>query len=649
MTANIEQHVFGFVSRCLQHLWPRVKSSQARDWAIVQRIRAVSAGMAALSDRELSDHSHDLRYKVQTCPTIDAEEIVVPGFALICEATRRTLDVSLYDEQLLAGLVLIGRNVAEMQTGEGKTYAASFPAFLYALRGHGVHIVTANDYLATRDYRLLAPVFHKLGVSVGLLTPDAPIDEKRQAYAADVTYGADQEFGFDYLRDYLRATQDRKPEPGERYLAALRRQPLLRAPKVQRELVAAVVDEIDSILLDSSTAPLLLSSHSQNAQPETNAYIAAQKAAAELVPEDDYSLDRDTFGIRFTEAGLKKVFHGRVAMPQDGLRRPWPIYVEHAILAESLLRRDVDYVVRDGRALLVDEYTGRILPQRQWREGLHQSIELKEGLTVRSESSAVARISKQRYFRLYRHLCGMTGTARGSQREFWDVYRLPVLVIPPRKMCQRKVLPPRLFANKQRKHEAIVAEIEEIHRTGRPVLVGVRTIENSQRLAALLEARGITYRLLNGKQDMAEAAVVACAGVVGAITIATNMAGRGTDIRLGLGAAELGGLHVVVTEQHESARIDCQLMGRSARQGDLGSCRIFGSAEDPLIEKHVPRVARLMKRLANASGEVLVDLSPVIAWVQRHVEQQHYQARRRLVRYDNWLENLLKPDRASER
>lgn len=642
MTTNIHQHVVGYALRCLPHLRSRVTTPRTRDWAMVQQIRAATAGMASLSDRALAEHANDLRYKTQTRPATDVADVVVPGFALVSEATRRTLDVCLYEEQLLAGLVLIGRNVAEMQTGEGKTYAASLPAFLHALRGHGVHVVTANDYLAIRDYELLAPVFHKLGVSVGLLSPDASIEEKQLAYAADVTYGADQEFGFDYLRDHLRAAQDREAKPGQRYLAALRRQPLSGTPKVQRELVATVVDEIDSILLDSSTAPLLLSNYTQNAQAETRVYYAAQKVADELVPEEHYSLDRNTLGIQFTQAGLKKIFSGHVAVSQYDLRRPWPIYVEHAILAKRVLRRDVDYVVRDGRALLVDEYTGRILPQRQWREGLHQSIELKEGLTVRSESFAVARISKQRYFRLYRHLCGMTGTAHGSQREFWDVYQLRVVAIPPRKPCRRKMLPLRLFANEQRKYDAIVAEIERIHRTGQPILVGARTIENSQRLATALDARGIAYRLLNGKQDLAEATVVARAGEVSAITIATNMAGRGTDIRLGLGAAVLGGLHVMVTEQHESARIDRQLMGRCARQGDPGSFRIFGSAEDALIKKHVPRVARLMKELANAAAEVPLDLSRLIAWVQRHVEQQHYQARRQLLRSDRWLESLLK-------
>lgn len=641
MTASLEQYVTGFVARCLQSLRPVLPSCRKPDWAIVRQIRAASAELGALSDRALSDQVRDLRCKVQSCPSLDQEEFVVPGFALVIEATRRTLGICLYDEQLLAGLVLMGRNVAEMQTGEGKTYAASFPAFLHALCGQGVHIVTANDYLARRDYQLLAPVFERLGVSVSLLTPEASVDKKQLAYAADVTYGVDQEFGFDYLRDHLRAMQDVPPQSGSRYLAALRGQPLARLRRVQRPLAVAIVDEIDSILIDSSTAPLLLSGRAPNALPESNAYAAAHQAAAQLVPEEDFWLDRNSLAVRFTQVGLKKVFHGGVPPSSENLRRPWPIYVEHAILAQRLLRRDVDYVVRDGRAMLVDEYTGRILAQRQWREGLHQSVELKEGLQLRSESAAVARISKQRYFRLYPHLCGMTGTARGSRREFSDVYRLQVVVIPPRKKNQRRVLPPRLFAKEQQKFEAVVDEIHAVHCTGQPILIGVRTIENSERLAALLDARGISYRLLNGKQDLAEATVIARAGEAGAITIATNMAGRGTDIRLGIGAAELGGLHVIGTEQHESARIDWQLIGRCARQGDPGSCRIFGSAEDPLIEKHVPRVAQLMKRLANASGEVVVDLSPLISWIQWHVEHQHYQARRRLLRYDQWLETLL--------
>jgi preprotein translocase subunit SecA len=649
MTANLVQDVSGFVARCLQFLRPLVRSYGKRDGVILRKIRAASAELGAFSDAALSDRVRDLRCNIQTGPSLTDKRIVVPGFALVLEAMRRTLDVCLYDEQLLAGLVLMGRNVAEMQTGEGKTYVASFPAFLHALGGQGVHIVTANDYLAKRDYQLLAPVFERLGVTVSLLTADASVDEKRRVYAADITYGVDQEFGFDYLRDHLRAMQDVPPQSGSRYLAALRGQSLTQAPKVQRPLATAVIDEIDSILIDSSTAPLLLSRGAAHAPSETNVYAAAHKAAAELVLDEDFSIDRTALAVRFTQIGLKKVAHGNVPPPSEHLRRPWPIYIEQAILAQRLLRRDVDYVVRDGRAMLVDEYTGRILSQRQWREGLHQSVELKEGLQLHSESAEVARISKQRYFRLYPHLCGMTATARGGRREFRDVYRLQVVVIPPRKMSQRRVLPARLFANQQQKYEAVVNEIDAVHRRGQPILVGVRTIENSERLAGLLDSRGIPYRLLNGKQDLAEAIVISRAGEVGAITIATNMAGRGTDIRLGIGAAELGGLHVIGTEQHESARIDWQLIGRCARQGDPGSCRIFGSAEDPLIEKHVPRVARLMKTLANTSGEVVVDLAPLISWVQRHVEHQHYQVRRRLLRYDQWLENLLKPERARSR
>ena len=624
-----------------QFLRPRASTLRRADWRLAGEVLAQAAGLRDQSDASLADRSRTLRGLVASGVRPADRRIVVAGFALVSEAFRRCLAVGLYEEQLLAGLVLTRRAVAQMQTGEGKTYAAALPAFVHALTGAGVHVVTVNDYLAQRDCQTVAPVLRLLGLSVGLLRSDVDAAEKRAAYACDVTYGVDQEFGFDYLRDQLHLLSQRSAAPGSRLLETLRGRDPSLPHTMQRGRAAAIVDEIDCVLLDSSTSPLLLSQAPESANRDAVVYREARRAAAPLVAGEDYVIQPDVGHIAFTAAGAQKISAAGEPGIRGQLQRPWAVYVEQALRARDLLRRDVHYLVRDGKVLLVDEYTGRILPEQNWRDGLHQAVEVKEGLATTLEHRSAVRISKQRYFHGYAHLCGMTGTAQGSEREFWSTYRLPVVIVPLRKPSRRKALPTRFFASREPKHAAIAAEVSRLYRLGHPVLVGTRTIDNSASLARQLDALGIAYQLLNGKQDQAEAQVVARAGEVGMVTIATNMAGRGTDIRLGPGSQGLGGLHVIGVECHESARIDRQLAGRSARQGDPGSYQFFVSAEDPLLVRFSRNLATIVRRAALPNGECDVDFSHEVLRLQRRVEKLHYQARRRLFRHDDRLKKLL--------
>jgi preprotein translocase subunit SecA len=629
------------LTRAKQWVWPQTRSPSTSEWRFVESVQQLASVLERCSGEELLSRAKQLRQAVVEGTHPSCDEIAVPGFALVYEATRRCLGMKLYDEQLLAGWILTGRCVAEMQTGEGKTFLASLPAFIYGLTGRGVHVVTANEYLAQRDYELLAPIYKMLGVSVGLNRYDISVPEKQAAYDCDITYGADQEFGFDYLRDQLRIWNQPKYSPGLSFRAMLRGSELPKALIVQRPLAVAIVDEIDSVLIDSATSPLLLSQSSDDADVEIQVYHAARDAVAQFNAKEDYEADGVFRRITMTDLGKHKILHAEKTAPSRGLRRPWNVYVEQALHAKEFLHKDIDYVVQDGKVLLVDEFTGRFYPDRQWRDGLHQAVEAKEGISVNAENRSMARISRQRYFQLYPHLSGMTGTAQGSEREFWNIYQLQIVAIPPHKPCIRKTFTPRYFADSEAKYKAIVEEIADLHKKGRPVLVGTRTIKNSELLAAKLDECAIPYRLLNGKQDSTEAIIVARSGEVGAVTIATNMAGRGTDIRLYPGVTERGGLHVIGVERHESQRIDRQLSGRAARQGDPGSCRFFVSADDPLIEKYATGLGRLMKRLADDKGETTLDLSREITRVQRRVERHHYWSRHSLYLHDGWLRDIL--------
>jgi preprotein translocase subunit SecA len=616
-----------------QRLWP--KAREFRTEAQIERVWKQSEKLRRWPDRELAAQAQTLRMAVQSGT---ADEMVAPAFALACEAMRRVLGISPYDVQLVAGLALARGSIAEMQTGEGKTLAAALAAFHYSLAGEGVHVATTNAYLAQRDREQLAPVFRLLGATCGLNREQAPPAEKQAAYGCDITYGTGYEFGFDYLRDQLGRLKRSTPELGRRYLDRLRGVAAPPAP-IQRGHAVAIIDEVDSVLLDEACMPLVLSA-AGSGQADPRPFEEARRLAESLVAERDYHLDPVARQVWLTPQGLASV-HARPARCTAQLARAWPEYVTCALRARWLLNRDVDYIVTDGRVVLVDELTGRAFAERTWRDGLHQAVEAKEGLAIRGECATAARISRQRYFRLYRRICGLTGTAAGSEREFWRLYRLPVCVVPLRCPSRRTILPERFFGSFEAKLRAILNEIESMHRTGRPVLVGARTIETSEHIARRLSQRGLDCSLLNGRQDQDEADLVARAGRPRAITIATNMAGRGTDIRLAPGVAELGGLHLIGVEHNASARIDRQLMGRVARQGEPGSCRFFTSAEDALIGRFAPELRSDMQTSAGEDGELTHDHSRQLAAAQRRAESAAYAERRRLLSYDHWLEDLL--------
>jgi preprotein translocase subunit SecA len=568
-------------------------------------------------------------------------EVITPSFALFAEALRRTLGICCYDVQLIAGLALSRNTIAEMETGEGKTIAAALAAFAYALSGRGVHVMTANAYLARRDQELLRPVYELLNVSSGLLRRDASAQRKRAAYACDVTYGPGYEFGFDYLRDQLGLLARPKRRLGEDYRALLQGRDRGQTQTVQRGHRFAIVDEADSVMIDEATTPLILSGASSPEAPNPNVYLAAMQVADRLEAGRDFVLDADARILHLTEQGVDNTCTCAAEVARNGLERPWIDYVRQALRAKLLLQRDVDYVVDQQSVLLVDQNTGRIFANRSWRDGLRQAVEAREGIPITPENQSVAHVSRQRYLWLYHGLSGLTGTAAGSEREFWRFYHLPVVAVPLRTPSIRRILPTRFFIDRRSKWAAIAAEVQRIHQTGQPVLAGTRTIQDSETLARQLEAKDVPFHLLNGKQDEQEACIVARAGEPGAITVATNMAGRGTDIKLAHRVPQLGGLHVIGCEPHESARVDRQLIGRCARQGDPGSCQFFASAEDRLIAAHSPRLARRMRRLAQPNGEIAADLSSEIASLQQRIERKHFSARRRLVARDHWVEEVL--------
>ncbi len=629
------------LTNVLQRFWPQAIAPAKADDATIDRIREESESLNAQSEKRLAEQLAELRKAVAGNAKLLSDDVLVPAFALVIEAARRVLSIRLYDVQLLAGLALARGHIAEMQTGEGKTFVAMLPAVLHALGGRGVHVMTVNDYLARRDYELLAPVFRMLGVSVGLLERECDPRHKQAAYRCDVTYGPGYEFGFDYLRDQVSLLARRKPALGESF-RRLRRGEKETPPLLsQRGHAFAVIDEADSVLLDEATTPLILGEGGQAESADAPVYVAAAQLAQQLCAGDHFVVEPATGAPRLTPHGLAHINADRLAVPRKGLRRAWAMYVEQALQAAHQLRRDVHYVVRDAKIMFVDQNTGRVFADRTWRDGLHQAIQAKEGVAITDETKTIARITRQRYFRLYDKLCGMTGTARGSERELRAVYGLQVVAIPPNKPCQRRVLPARFFADLGSKEQAIAEEVLRIHRTGQPILVGTATIDASERLAQLLNQQRASFRLLNGKQDAQEAQIVAGAGQAGSITIATNMAGRGTDIKLGSGAGELDGLHVIAAEPQESQRVDRQLMGRAARQGDPGSVQLFVSAEDRLIARHDPPLAGRMKRLADLSGEVHSDHTSEIARLQRRVEQQQAQLRRQMFAHDDWLESVL--------
>ena len=570
----------------------------------------------------------------------NARPPIVEGLALAAEATRRELGIEPYDVQLQAAWTMTQGTVAEMQTGEGKTLAVALAACALGLQGHGVHVSTSNAYLAERDARSAIPLFKALGMRVGLIDNQLPAEAKREAYQAEVSYGPGYEFGFDYLRDQLNHLQYHgRGNVGDKVLRQLRG--TAASPTLQRALAFAIIDELDCVLIDEAGLPLILS----DAQPADAVEVARLNQAAiiaeSLISEIDFHCDSKLAAIKFTDIGMQKLADKKCAPRETaGMQRPWPDYLRQAIHAQHLLIRDVNYVVQDGRVLLVDLITGRVFPERRWQEGLHQAVEIKERVTVSAPSVTRAQVTRQRFYRRYGQLSGTTGTAVEAARELAEVYGLSVETIPLRTPSRRDLWATRYFATADDRDRAIVHETAQVVAAERPVLIGCPTIDRSRRIASLLSDAQLPHQVLNGVQDANEAAVIAQAGRRGAITVATNLAGRGTDIRIDPTVARCGGLHVIAVEHHASRRVDRQLLGRAGRQGEPGSGRVFVSADDKLLQGH-SRIADQLRQKVDGCGERSGDWSKQLLALQQRAEESSRDQRREMLRHDQWLEELL--------
>jgi preprotein translocase subunit SecA len=574
-------------------------------------INALSDTMAALSDDALAEKTPEFRRRLANGES--KLDVRVEAYAVVREVATRTVEMRPFDVQILGALALDHRRIAEMQTGEGKTLVASLPAFLNALVGK-VHIITVNDYLARRDRYWMGPIYEFLGLSLGLLQEAMPPDERKAAYGADITYGTNNQFGFDYLRDNMVLSADQK---------------------VQGPLDFAIVDEIDNILIDEARTPLIISGSTEQSY---DLYLKFATLTRRFRRDADFEIDEESRRLTLTDDGIHKA---EQALDVDNLFTPEHQetlhYIENALRALHLFKKEQNYIVKDGRVMIVDEFTGRLMPDRRYSDGLHQALEAKEGLTIQRESQTLATITLQHYFQLYRGLCGMTGTAKTEEEEFKQIYGLPVLVIPTNRPLRREPKPDVIFRTRNAEFEALADEVAGLNEVGRPVLIGTNSIEKSERLSRLLKARKLPHHVLNAKYHEKEAEIVAQAGQHGAVTVATNMAGRGTDIKLGDGVAELGGLHVIGCQRHESRRIDNQLLGRAGRQGDPGSSQFYLALEDDLLRIFGgERIGGLMDRLGMKEGEAIEHdlLTGAIRRAQKRVEGRNFEIRKRLLEYD---------------
>lgn len=617
------------------------KKKSVPDTVRLSRINAAGELIGTLSDDAIRERVGRLKAIVardeESLPTIIEE-----GFSLLREVSKRTTGLFHYDEQILAGLALIRGGVAEMATGEGKTLAISLPAFVFSLVGRGVHVVTVNSYLAGRDFEFSKPIFDFLGISIGLLPEgkEATPADKKAAYLCDITYGVGYEYGFDYMRDQLIWMRHPGGAPGEDLRFAIRGIEKPEPDVCQRGLAYAIIDEVDSVLIDEAGSPLLISEAAQPGEGADLPFFRAKDLALKLVEGEHYSLDRNRRKIDLTVEGRREIFRDDSVIPWELLRRPWEVYIVNALKAEFLFHRDEQYVVDDeGKVVIVDEFTGRRFADRSWREGQHQAVEAKEQVEVRPEADSAASITRQRFYALYDIICGLTGTAGESAGEFWRFFRMHVVPVPLHVPGRRNVLPERVFLNHESMDIAIIADIAERYQRRQPVLVGTRTIRDSERLAARLSATGVPHRVLTAKQDAEEDEIIASAGEPGSILIATNMAGRGTHIDLPGAVKEAGGLHVIAVERNESVRIDRQLVGRGARQGQPGSAQSFVSGEDYLLDIFAEDVRDQIQGMkANENGELPGKLKAVFDKVQAEVERSRYEMRLRMAERDEWLE-----------
>jgi preprotein translocase subunit SecA len=596
----------------------------------------------ALTDQALHVRLMEFRERFRRHGRAPSEEALGEALGAIREAAHRKLGLRPFLVQLVGALALHRGYLAEMATGEGKTLTAGLAAVLEGWTTRPCHIITVNDYLVQRDSDWIRPLYTFCGVRVGRVTAGMEPAERHKGYAADVTYVTSKELLADFLRDRLRLGA--RANPSQRLLRELLNTRVNRDPGlVTRGLHSAIVDEADSVLIDEAVTPLIISSPRKN-ELLCEAVRTAQNISAGLVAGEDYELNHRYREAELTRHGREKVSSvcGRLPGLWRGRERRDEI-LRQALVAREFFQHGQQYVMHEGRIIIVDEATGRQMPQRTWRQGLHQAIEAKEGLEISDPSETVARLSFQRFFRCFHRLAGMTGTAREAAGEFWHIYRLPVILIPTNRPCQRKQLADRVFSTQESKWQAVVAEVERIHASGRPILVGTRSVSASEHLAELLAARGLDFRLLNAVRHAEEAAIVAMAGEPGRITIATNMAGRGTDIKLGDGIAALGGLHVLATERHESGRVDRQLFGRAARQGDPGSAAMFVSVQDDLIRRYLPNAVRtiLQRNPGKGNGEKPALTRAAFQIAQRKAQSQAFKQRKAVLRADTWLEEAL--------
>lgn len=570
------------------------------------------------------------------------DQLIAPALAGIREAADRQLGLRPFVVQLMGALALHRGYLAEMATGEGKTLTAGLAAVLAGWTRRPCHIVTVNDYLVERDARWLEPLYRYCGLRVGWVNGPMPPADRLQGYAADVTYVTSKELLADFLRDRLRLGG--LTDASRRLLRELlRAHSPAQEGLVMRGLDTCIVDEADSVLIDEAVTPLIISAPQKN-ELLKQAVLTARDIVESLEPEVDYRLNALYREIELSAPGRRKLTDacGQLDGLWRGVERRDEL-IRQALVAREFFLRDRQYIISDGKVVIVDEFTGRQMPQRSWRQGLHQAIEAKEQLPISDPAETIARLSFQRFFRCFRRLAGMTGTAREAAAEFWHIYGLPVVAIPSNRPCVRQQWPNRVFLRAEEKWEAVAAEIERLHGGGRPVLVGTRSVEASERVARLLAARGLTFTVLNAVRHRDEAAVVALAGERGQITVATNMAGRGTDIKLARGVAALGGLHVIGTEPHESGRVDRQLFGRAGRQGDPGSAQAFMSVEDEIIRRHLPAAARgtLSFVVRRQSRGWRAFAAGAFTAAQRRAENHAARQRREVLRADTWLDQSL--------
>ena len=581
--------------------------------AIADHINEIEPNYVKLSDANLVAKTDEFKRRLQKGETLD--DILPEAFAVVREASKRVLGMRHFDVQLIGGICLHRGNIAEMRTGEGKTLVATLPVYLNALTGNGVHVVTVNDYLATRDSEQMGRLYNFLGLSTGLIVANLDFNQRKEAYACDITYGTNNEFGFDYLRDNMVSDVSQM---------------------VQRPLNYAIVDEVDSILIDEARTPLIISGPGQRS---TDNYYKLAKIVPHLVKDEDYTIDEKQKTIAPTDSGIAKV---EKMLGVENLYDSENIELNHllgaSLRAYAMMHRDTDYVVKDGEVVIVDEFTGRLMFGRRYSDGLHQAIEAKEGLKVERESQTLASVTFQNYFRMYKKLAGMTGTAKTEEKEFIDIYGLEVLPIPPNKPLARIDLPDQIFKTKAAKYRAVVRNAVERHQTGQPILIGTTSITQSEELSDMLLRSGVPHKVLNAKHHEKEAEIVADAGQMGMVTIATNMAGRGTDITLGEGVPELGGLAILGTERHESRRIDNQLRGRAGRQGDPGSSQFFLSLEDDLMRIFgADNITGIMDKLGMEEDEPIEHslITKSIERAQKKVEDHNYNIRKYVLEYDD--------------